>query len=159
MDKLSISLESIMKDQREDDSCTHIDPDLDLAAANNAADYEVNTSTVPYPSGLGALTQTATNTKPADESEARDGIRSIIEEHLGPLQRRACYFEMQANGMSKALNATPVLENTGSYADHADTGQEDGPNGTYSTLTIDIIQRLTVVLGRWSRFQFEELCC
>ena len=96
VEKLSVSLKSIVEDQGENDSCTSMDSDSDPAAANDAVDNEVNTSTVPYPSELDALAQTATLTEPVNEPETREEIRSIIKERFGPIMWRACYFDTQA---------------------------------------------------------------
>ena len=129
------------------------------STVKDTEDEDDNADTDTHPLGLENPTKTETHTNPINESEARSEIRSIVDEQCGALTWRACYFDMQVNGTSKALNTTPFHANRGSHANDANIGQGDGMDDNIPALSTDIIDRLTGILGKWSSFQFGDLGC
>lgn len=140
----AISLESIEEGSHEEEGAE----DYPHLTTNDTEDEDANATTDTHPPGLEALTKTETLTKPINESEVRSEIRSMIDEQCGALTWRACYFDMQINGKTKALNTTPFHANRGSHADDTSTGQGDGIDDNVPILSTDIIDRLRGILGK-----------
>ena len=126
---------------------------------NDTEDEHAHAPTDTHPPGLETPTKTETLTNPINDSEARSEITSILEEQCGALRWRACYFDVQVNGTTKALNTTPFHANRGSHAYDTSIGQEDGMDDNIPALSTDIMDRLTGILGKWSSFQFGDLGC